>query len=76
MTASDWKKMLRQLKNKPAIMEKYLKHCKPKKRKFGIAFKKCQRCGRFGGHLNQYGLHLCRHCFREIATEIGFKKYS
>ncbi len=76
MTASDWKKILKQLKNKPVIMEKFLKHCKPKKRNTGIAVKKCERCGRFGAHIKSYGLNLCRHCFREIATEIGFQKYS
>lgn len=76
MTASDWKKILDQLKNKPAIREKFLKHCKPKTRKIGRAVKKCQRCGRFGAHIKSYGLNLCRHCFREIAEEIGFKKYS
>ncbi|MGD9275708.1 MAG: 30S ribosomal protein S14 [Candidatus Pacearchaeota archaeon] len=53
-----------------------MKHNKPKERKIGIAAKKCERCGRFGAMINSYGLNLCRHCFREIATEIGFKKYS
>ncbi|MEK6928887.1 MAG: 30S ribosomal protein S14 [Nanoarchaeota archaeon] len=57
-------------------MQKFLKHCKPKPRKTGIAAKKCGRCGRFGAHLSQYNLNLCRQCFREIAEEIGFKKYS
>ena len=76
MTASDWKKNLKQLKNKPEVMRKFLKHCKPKERKFGIAAKKCERCGRFGAHIKSYGLNLCRHCFREIAVEIGFNKYS
>ena len=76
MTASDWKKILKQLKNKPAVMEKFLKHCKPKDRKIGIAVRKCERCGRFGAHIKSYGLNLCRHCFREIAEEIGFKKYN
>jgi small subunit ribosomal protein S14 len=76
MTASDWNKVLKQLKNKPAVMKKFLKHNKPKKRTTGTALRKCERCGRFGGHLKQYGLNLCRHCFREIAVEIGFKKYS
>jgi small subunit ribosomal protein S14 len=76
MTASDWKKILKQLKNKPVVMEKYIKHNKPKDRKMGIAAKKCGRCGRFGAHIKLYGLNLCRHCFREIATEIGFNKYS
>ncbi|HRZ85740.1 MAG TPA: 30S ribosomal protein S14 [Candidatus Paceibacterota bacterium] len=53
-----------------------MKHCKPKERKTGIAIRKCERCGRFGAHVGQYGLNFCRQCFREIATEIGFKKYS
>jgi small subunit ribosomal protein S14 len=76
MTASDYKKILKQLKNKPAKKERFLKHNKPKERKIGIAVKKCERCGRYGAHIKSYGLNLCRHCFREIATEIGFNKYS
>lgn len=76
MTASDWKKILKQLKNKQVIMQKFLKHNKPKDRKFGVAARKCERCGRFGAHINSYGIHLCRQCFREIAEDLGFKKYS
>ena len=75
MTASDWRKILKQLENKPVIKARFLKFCKPKERKFGIAAKKCVRCGRYGAHIKKYGLHLCRQCFREIAEEIGFKKY-
>ena len=76
MTASDWNKILKQLRNKPVKMQRFLKFCKPKERKSGIAVKKCERCGRFGAHLSQYNLNLCRQCFREIAEEIGFKKYN
>jgi small subunit ribosomal protein S14 len=76
MTASDWRKVLKQLERKPAVKAKFIKHCKPKERTTGIAVKKCERCGRFGAHIKSYGLNLCRHCFREIATEIGFNKYS
>lgn len=76
MTASDWRKMLKQLSGKPAVMNKYIKHCKPMQRKFGISAKKCENCGRFGARVGQYGINLCRHCFREMAIEIGFKKYS
>jgi small subunit ribosomal protein S14 len=76
MSASDWNKILKQLKSKPAIMKKFVKHNKPKDRKIGVASQKCRRCGRFGAHLSQYNLNLCRQCFREIAEEIGFKKYS
>lgn len=76
MTASDWRKILKQLRRKPAVMQKFIRHNKPKDRKDGIAAKKCERCGRFGAHIKQYNLNLCRHCFRQIAVEIGFNKYS
>jgi len=76
MTASDWRKITKQLRNKPAILKKFLKHNKPKQRAYGVAAQKCEACGRHGAHLSQYNLNLCRHCFRELAVEIGFKKYS
>lgn len=76
MTASDWRKVLNQLKDKPEKMAKFLKHNKPKERKFGITTKLCEKCRRFGAHISSYGLNLCRQCFREIAEEIGFRKYS
>ncbi len=76
MTASDWRKILKQLRNKPVVMQKFLKHNKPKERTTGIARQKCEKCGRFGAHISSYGLNLCRHCFREMAPELGFEKYS
>lgn len=76
MGASDWRKVLKQLQNKPSKMQKFIKHNKPKERKIGVASKKCSRCSRFGAHISSHGLNLCRQCFREIAKEIGFKKYS
>ena len=76
MTASDYRKMLKQLKNKPLKLKKFLKHNAPKKRSCGRSLKKCSRCGRVRGHISKYDLDLCRQCFREIATKIGFKKYS
>lgn len=76
MTTSDYKKVFKQLKSKQAVLEKYKKFNAPKKRSCGKARKKCQRCGRMGAHIDKYGLNLCRQCFREIATKIGFKKYS
>ncbi|MBR9678376.1 MAG: 30S ribosomal protein S14 [Nanoarchaeota archaeon] len=75
MTAKDYRKALKQLKNKPASLKKFLKFNKPKKRKFGKNLKKCTRCGRRGGHISKYGLHVCRQCFKEIAPKLGFKKY-
>lgn len=38
--------------------------------------KGCDRCGRKRGIVRRYGLHLCRQCFREVAFELGFRKYS
>src|SRR3989344_2993921 len=48
----------------------------PKDRKFGLGSRKCNRCGRYKGHIRKYGLDICRQCFRDIAKQIGFKKYS
>ncbi len=76
MTASDWRKALKQWTRKPAKRQKYIKHNKPHEKSCGIAKKKCERCGRFGAMINKYGLNLCRHCFREIAVDLGFNKYS
>lgn len=76
MSYSSFDKVFNQLKAKPAKLRKYMKHSAPRERSTGIAKRRCVRCGRIGGHISKYGLHLCRQCFREIATKIGFKKYS
>jgi ribosomal protein S14 len=68
MSASDWNKLLKQLKGKPVVLQKFLRNCKPQDRKFGIASKKCERCGRIGAHLSQYNINLCRQCFRELSV--------
>ncbi len=36
----------------------------------------CLRCGRKRGMVRRYGLRVCRQCFREVAFEMGFRKYS
>ncbi|KAB7515681.1 30S ribosomal protein S14 [Halosegnis rubeus] len=36
----------------------------------------CQRCGRKQGLVGKYDIWLCRQCFREIARDMGFEKYS
>jgi small subunit ribosomal protein S14 len=76
MTTSDHTKVLKQIGNKPGKVAKYKKYNVPKDRKQGESTKKCKLCGRTGGHISKYGLNLCRHCFRDYATELGFKKYS
>ncbi|MCK5559409.1 MAG: 30S ribosomal protein S14 [Thermoplasmata archaeon] len=47
----------------------------PVKKTFGRK-EGCIRCGRKRGIIRRFGMHLCRQCFREIAPELGFKKYS
>jgi small subunit ribosomal protein S14 len=76
MTTSDYRKVMKQLEGKPSKYKKYQKHNAPKKRSCGIAKVKCSRCGTHRGHINKYGINVCRRCFREIATNIGFKKFS
>lgn len=76
MTVSSYKKMFKQLKDKPVNLQKYMKANKPKEREFGKYTKDCIRCGNTRAHISKYGLHMCRRCFREIATKVGFKKYT
>ncbi|MCD6092522.1 MAG: 30S ribosomal protein S14 [Candidatus Aenigmarchaeota archaeon] len=45
------------------------------KRKFGKGAHKCVRCGNLNGVIRRYNLFYCRRCFREVAEELGFKKY-
>ncbi|TFH40787.1 MAG: 30S ribosomal protein S14 [ANME-2 cluster archaeon] len=44
--------------------------------KFGRGANQCRRCGRKQGLVRKYGIYLCRQCFREIAPDMGFSKYS
>ena len=76
MSYSSYTKVFKQLKVKPDVLKKFLKHNSPKQRSCGENLRRCTRCGRSGAHIRSYGLHLCRQCFREIADKIGFKKYS
>ena len=76
MTAKDYKKAFKQLENKPAKMAKFIKHNSPKLRTCGLGRRKCRRCGRYEAHIQKYDLGYCRQCFREVATSLGFKKYS
>ncbi len=45
------------------------------KGKVGKGTRGCKRCGSYGSVIRRYGLNICRHCFREVAPELGFKKY-
>ncbi|MFH1649374.1 MAG: 30S ribosomal protein S14 [Candidatus Woesearchaeota archaeon] len=57
-------------------MLRHKKYNVPKERAFGRKAHECLRCGRTAAHIQKYGLKICRQCFREVASQIGFKKYS
>ena len=75
MTYSSHTKVLGQIGTKPAKVKKYNKYNVPKSRSNGKALYKCERCGTPIAHISKYGISLCRKCFREIAVELGFRKY-
>ncbi|MCD6428304.1 MAG: 30S ribosomal protein S14 [Desulfurococcales archaeon] len=52
------------------------KYRPPVIRKYGRGVQVCVRCGSKDAVIQKYGLYLCRQCFREVARELGFKKYS
>lgn len=74
MTTKNYSKVFNQLDAKPAKKAKYEKHNAPKSRPFGNANTKCDTCGSTRGHISKYGLSICRRCFRQNATKLGFKK--
>ncbi|AGB50180.1 MAG: 30S ribosomal protein S14 type Z [Methanomethylovorans sp. PtaU1.Bin093] len=45
-------------------------------KQFGRGAHECKRCGRKQGLVRKYDIYLCRHCFREIAHDMGFEKYT
>ena len=42
-------------------------------KKYGRGARWCKRCGCYVS-IQKYDLMLCRQCFREVATSLGFKK--
>jgi ribosomal protein S14 len=42
---------------------------------FGKGSRQCTRCGTKNGLIRRYDLVICRQCFREVAEDLGFKKY-
>jgi len=52
------------------------KYRRPLVRKYGRGVQVCRRCGSRDAVIQKYGLYLCRQCFREVALQLGFRKYS
>ena len=49
---------------------------KVKPKKYGKGSRRCQRCGTQVAVIQAHKLMLCRRCFRELASKLGFKKYN
>ncbi|MGW8288672.1 MAG: 30S ribosomal protein S14 [Candidatus Bathyarchaeia archaeon] len=46
-----------------------------KEHESGKGSRPCRRCGSYGSLIRRYDLNLCRQCFREVANDLGFRKY-
>ena len=42
---------------------------------YGKGSRKCRVCSNQGGLIRKYGLNVCRQCFRQYASDIGFTKF-
>ena len=73
----EYKKSMKMFVRKPAKLARIKKQKMTKERKYGLGKAECSRCGKKGmGMIRKYRLNLCRHCFREVAKSLGFKKYN
>jgi len=51
-------------------------HGVPREHKYqGKGMRKCRFCGSARALVRSYNLRICRRCFREVAEEVGFRKY-
>ncbi|CAN3356200.1 small ribosomal subunit protein uS14A [Diutina catenulata] len=44
-------------------------------RNYGKGSRQCRVCSSHTGLIRKYGIDMCRQCFRERASDIGFNKY-
>jgi small subunit ribosomal protein S14 len=45
-------------------------------RQRGKGIRMCGKCGTTKGLIRKYGLYVCRRCFREMGTDLGFHKFN
>ena len=56
--------------------KKNSKRITPPEHKYqGKGMRKCRFCRSARALIRSYGIRVCRRCFREVAEEIGFRKY-
>ncbi|MFX1325474.1 MAG: 30S ribosomal protein S14 [Promethearchaeota archaeon] len=47
----------------------------PQGKGYGKGQRECRRCHTHRGVIRRYGLYICRRCFYEIGSQIGFKRF-
>ncbi len=70
-----FERIAKNLKGKPAKYNRFLKFSKHKTQPHDARTRKCVRCNRAEAHISIHGLSYCRECFREVAKDLGFRKY-
>jgi small subunit ribosomal protein S14 len=70
-----FEKIASTLKGKPAKYSRFMRFNKHKMQPNDKRRNVCTRCNRAEAHISIHGLNYCRECFREIAEDIGFRKY-
>lgn len=46
------------------------------KRKYGKATHTCRLCGNTERVIRSHNILICSRCFKEVSTDLGFKKYA
>lgn len=41
----------------------------------GKGLRKCKLCGNARALIREHDIYVCRRCFREVARDLGFRKY-
>jgi small subunit ribosomal protein S14 len=70
-----FERIAKTLKGKPVKYNRFIKFSSHKIQPHDARSRKCIRCNRPEAHIGIHGLNYCRQCFREVAKDIGFRKY-
>ena len=56
------------------VKDRYYESTGRTQHRFGRGSRWCKRCGDYTAVIQKYDLSICRRCFREVATSLGFRK--
>jgi small subunit ribosomal protein S14 len=70
-----YERIAKTLKGKPAKYSRFTRFNQHKTQPHDARSRRCIRCNRPEGLVSMHGLNYCRECFREVAKDLGFRKY-